>query len=89
MNWHPGRHLLAPTPLRVPEFPRLRFLLSLPYPGVITYFPVPDAGSTIRVGVAAFAISFAVLSFGPVLINLLKGEVPAQVPEPISFDLAA
>lgn len=60
--WRPGLSLLAPTPLRVPEFPFILLDLSIAAAGVIAYEPRPDYQEGAKWGVSAFIITMMILT---------------------------
>ncbi len=73
--WHPGATLLAPSNLRIPQFPYLIFHLSVPVPGVISYDPQPDYEEAARLGITAAILTFIILT--------IKEAPPGRLPEPI------
>jgi RHS repeat-associated protein len=81
--WHEGLALLAPTPLRVPEFPYILFDLALPAPGVITYSPRPDYLEALKLGLSVFAVIIIILLLRSGVQNIRPAPgIPRPVPAP-------
>jgi hypothetical protein len=74
--WHGGLSILAPNPLRVPEFPFILFRLSIPFPGVLVYDPMPDWLKAAELSVSVFTVLLLVI----LLKNVPK---PGPLPEPV------
>ena len=76
--WHGGMNILAPNPLRVPEFPFIVFRLSIPFPGVLVYSPEPDWVRAAQLSVSVFTVTLLLL-----LLRNAPSPGPRPFPQPV------
>jgi hypothetical protein len=83
--WHGGTNILCPNPLRVPEFPFIKFRMSIPYPGVLIYTPEPDYEEAAKLAVSVFTVMLVLL----ILRNAATPAKPMPQPQPVPLPAAA